>query len=134
MKDVNVLTAKRLGITCCERQTTMLEAARIMNEEDISSLIVVDEAGYLAGIITRTDIVRASLQAPDSWAESPCEAWMTAHVYTVEPDASLEFAARLLQTRHVHRVVVVQREEGRLRPIAVISDSDIVYHLVQSQS
>jgi hypothetical protein len=32
--------------------------------------------------------------------------------------------------RHIHRVVVARQEEDGLRPIAVVSDSDLVIEMV----
>jgi len=131
MKTVTVLAAKRLGITCCERDQSLQQVAQRMAEEDVSSLVVVDASGYLAGIISRTDIVRAALAHPDEWRQHTCRQWMTSQVITVEPEMVLEDVARLLQRNNIHRVVVVHTEGERLRPIAVVSDSDIVYHLAR---
>ena len=133
MKDVSVLAAKRLGISRCGCNALLRDVARQMNEEDISSLVVVDEDGYLEGIITRTDVMRAALAAPKQWAETPCCEWMTTDVVTVQPATSLESAARILQSRHIHRVVVAQPEGERLRPLAVVSDGDILYHLAREE-
>ena len=54
---------------------------------------------------------------------------MTHSVITVTPDTKLIDAADLLVNKHIHRVVVVREEEGGSRPIAVISDSDLVCDL-----
>jgi len=130
MKTVSVVAAKRLGITCCVQDASLFDVAQKMNAEDISSLVVVDEEKHLEGIITRTDVVRAALADPEGWREASCQDWMTHNVITVETTTSLESAARILQSEHIHRVVVVEHDGDALIPIAVISDSDIVYHLV----
>jgi len=130
MKDVSVLAAKRLGISQCVCDTTIGDIARKMDREDISSLVVVDEDGLLKGIVTRTDVVRAALEKPENWEETVCCDWMTADVITVKPTTSLASTAHILQSQSIHRVVVVQPEGEHLRPIAVLSDSDVIYHLV----
>lgn len=134
MKNVSVLAAKRLGITCCHCDSLLLDAAQTMVAEDISCLAVIDDRGYLQGIITRTDVVRAALEHPDGWREALTCDWMTSNVITVKPSTSLASTAHILQAQHIHRVVVVEEEEDGLRPIAVVSDSDIVYHLVNTGS
>lgn len=131
MKNVSILAAKRLGITRCQGNATLDAVVKTLTEEDISSLVVVDDDGYLDGIITRTDIVRAALAQPDDWRQAGCRDWMTRDVITVEPDTLLQTAAELLQKNDIHRVVVVQHEGERLRPLAVVSDTDVVYHLAQ---
>jgi CBS domain-containing protein len=134
MKDVSVLAAKRLGISQCACDTTTGEIARKMDKEDISSLVVVDGEGFLKGIVTRTDVVRAALEKPEGWRETLCCDWMTEDVITVKPSTSLASTAHILQAKHIHRVVVVQADGDRLRPIAVLSDSDIIYHLVNQDA
>jgi CBS domain-containing protein len=133
MKDISVLAAKHLGVIACPANATLFDAARMMDEEDISSIILVDDEGYLRGILTRTDILRAALERPDHWQTCSCPEWMTKEVVTVPPTASLEDAARLLQQKHIHRVVVAEDDGKGLIPLAVLSASDIIYHLVHQR-
>jgi CBS domain-containing protein len=51
-------------------------------------------------------------------------------VVTVPPTATLEEAARLLQQKHIHRVVVAENDGTGEAPLAVLSARDIIYHLV----
>ncbi len=128
--DRTVLEAKRYGCYCCKENSSLLEAARKMVEEDISALGVRDEDDYLVGIITRTDLLKAYL-AYEDWVEQPVEDFMSADIVTVTPGTTLREAAKLMVEHHIHRVVAVQEEAGKLRPVSVISDSDLVYHLVR---
>jgi CBS domain-containing protein len=128
--DRTVLEAKRYGCYCCKASSSLLEAARKMVQEDISALGVRDEDEYLVGIITRTDLLKAHL-AYEDWAEQPVEEFMSTDLVTVTPGTTLREVAKLMVEHHIHRVVAVQEEAGKLRPISVISDSDLVYHLVR---
>jgi CBS domain-containing protein len=128
--DRTVLEAKRLGCYCCKADAPLLDAARKMVQEDISALGVRDEADYLVGIITRTDLLKAHLAYKD-WTKQPVEKFMSTDLVTVTPETTLREVARLMVEHHIHRVVAVQEEAGKLRPISVISDSDLVYHLVR---
>jgi CBS domain-containing protein len=130
MKNISVLTAKHLGVIACPANATLFDAARMMDEEYISSIVIVDDAGYLRGILTRTDILRAALERPDDWQNCSCPDWMTREVVTVPPTATLEEAARLLQQKHIHRVVVAENDGTGEAPLAVLSARDIIYHLV----
>jgi CBS domain-containing protein len=131
VKDLSVIQAKRYGSYNCHSSTSLMEAARQMTERNISALVIVDDDGYLAGIITRTDLVRACYEQA-SWGTAPVADYMNRSVVTVEPDARLEQVMKLLLERHIHRVVVVRAEDGRYRPIAVLSAADVVYHMVNS--
>lgn len=129
-KGHTVLEAKRYGIYSCYLNTPLLEATRKMVTEDISSLVVLDNQGYLSGIITRTDMVRAYLKNED-WDKLPVSDFMSAEVVTVDPKATLKEVASLLQEKHIHRVVVVRVEDGKQRAVAVVSDSDLLYHMIK---
>ncbi len=127
-----VLEAKRLGVYTCTPETRLDAAAGQMLAEDISSLVVTDAKGYLCGILTRMDILRAYLRIGEGWARTPVGDIMSREVVTVRLDTTLHEVAQTLMKRRIHRVVAVEEENGRLRPVAVLSDGDLVYHLKKS--
>ncbi len=128
--DLTVLDAKRYGIYHCKQNAPLHEAAQLMVDNDISALVVTDEAGYLAGIISRTDMLRALLSGPD-WQNQPVSTLMNKEVVTVGPQTTLKEVASLLLQFTIHRVVVVREEQGKKRPISVVSAADIVYHMIR---
>jgi CBS domain-containing protein len=85
MADPTIIQAKRCGVFTCSQKDNLLKAARYMADEDISALVVVDDGGYLLGIITRTDLMRALCDLED-WAEIPVENYMSRQVVTVSPN------------------------------------------------
>ena len=130
MQDLSVLQAKRYGTFSCHNHATLLDAARRMADEDISALVVTDGEGCLAGIITRTDLVRAH-QARADWAIQTVGDYMSRPVVTVTPQHKLSQVAELLIEKQIHRVVVVQEESGKQRPVGVVSSADLVYHMAK---
>jgi CBS domain-containing protein len=133
MKELTVLQAKRFGTYSCRADDPLLDAAAQMTQRNISALIVTDEDGYLQGILTRTDLVRACYQQ-DRWANRLVSEYMSRHVVTVRPDEPLVRVMELLLDKHIHRVVVVRDEGAKQRPIAVLSAADLVYHMMQEQA
>ena len=129
-KGTRVADVKPYGIYSCYELTPLKEAARKMVTEDISSVVIVNEAGFLRGILTRTDLVRAYLES-ENWAELPIKEYMSSEVVTVSGRDTLIKVAKLLQDKHIHRVVVVKEEDGEKRPVAVVSDSDLIQHMVE---
>jgi CBS domain-containing protein len=129
--DQTVLQAKRFGIFSCSQEDTLYEAAGRMVEEDISALVVVDKEGYLAGIITRIDLLRALTELED-WEKRPVKDYMNPEVITVTPQTQLTLVAELLVDKQIHRVVVARDEEGKKKPISVVSAADLVYHMIKS--
>ena len=125
-----VFQAKRFGIFSCKKDQPLGQVVRLMVDEDISALVVVENDGALAGIITRTDLLRAYKEF-DDWAAHPAEEFMAREVITVGPHTLLSDVACLLLEKHVHRVVVVHEVEGRIEPISVVSAADLVYHMAK---
>lgn len=128
--DQTALEAKRYGVFTSECCATLADATRYMVAEDVSALVITDQQGYLTGILSRTDLIRAAIQRPD-WFEQTVDEYMNAEVVTVPIDASLRDVAEILLDRHIHRVVVARTEGGRKQPLSVISAADIVYHLAK---
>ena len=123
-----VLEAKRFEIFACKQNTSLREACRQIASEDISCLAVTDRDGYLSGILTRADLLRARLEHED-WLERPVDEYMNRNVVTVTPEATLLDVARLLTEHHIHRVIITRPENDKHLPLGVLSDSDLIYHL-----
>lgn len=132
-KGRTVLEAKRYGIYSCSRQTLLAEVAQEILDKDVSALVVVEDDGSLAGVISRTDLLRACTERED-WAAQPASAYMSEDVVTVYPQTLLRDVADLLLQNHIHRVVVVRLDGAKQRPVAVVSDGDFIYHMVKEGS
>src|SRR5512139_1319100 len=123
-QDKTILQAKRMEIILCQLDTTLHQAACHMVDEDVSALVVVDEQGWLRGIITRMDLIRACCQN-EGWAHLPVKDFMSAEVVTVAPEDLLKDAACRLIDKQIHRVVVVNEIEGQLKPVGIVSAADL---------
>ena len=129
--DLTVLQAKRFGVFTCSNNDTLLKVAQRMVEEDISALVVIDENGFLNGIITRTDLLKAFVSLED-WEKHKVSGLMNPEVITVTPQTNLMRVAEILLEQQIHRVVTVREEGGKKRPISVVSAADIVYHMAKN--
>jgi CBS domain-containing protein len=132
MRMLSVMQAKRFGVWTISCDANLRAVAREMVDRNISGLVVVDDAGYLEGLITRTDLVRAAHDGHD-WMHKTANDYMVRNVVTVRLEDKLEKVMDLLIEHHVHRVVAVEEESGKLRPIAVLSAADVVYHMAQER-
>jgi CBS domain-containing protein len=101
-------------------------AEQLMAERRVSGLPVIDRSGTLVGVVSQTDIVRAHAagQSLAAWPGLAVRHLMTAPALTIRVDESLLEAARRMEERHVHRLVVVA-SDGEA-PIGVISTLDLV--------
>ena len=120
-----------VGVFSCRRETPIQQVAQEMNEHDVSALVVVEENGNLAGVISRTDLVNARLyeQYWKHWRGLTAGNIMTANVVTVAPEDTIDRASKLLANKKIHRLVVVEPVEGGFNPIGILSITDLVRNL-----
>ncbi len=97
-----------------EPSTSVEAAARIMFEESISGLPVVDEHNYLVGVVSEFDVLaKEGATVADI---------MTRSVVSVGEDTDPEAIARMLIEQHIRRLPVVR--DGQV--VGIISRSDLI--------
>ena len=104
---------------------SLAEAAKILDARNITGLPVVDPEGSVVGVLSQTDLVRARANSHlvSTWPGLPVGQIMTRPALTISAAASLEEAARLMEERRVHRLVVC---DEAATPIGIISTSDLL--------
>jgi CBS domain-containing protein len=109
-------------------------AVRLLEQNEISGLPVVDADGLLIGIISEADVVRAraSERLWQRWPQLRARHIMHAPAMTADPGMTLEEAARLMEAAHVHRLIVVGEDQAT--PIGIFSTSDLVRALARRMS
>ena len=117
-----VMTAKPISIA---ETASLAEAAGILDEKKISGLPVLDADGLLVGVLSQTDLVRAraNQHLVANWPGLAVGQVMTKPALTIAATASLEEAAKAMEERRVHRLVVT---DAAANPIGIISTSDLV--------
>jgi CBS domain-containing protein len=97
------------------------EAARAMKEENVGA-IPITEGDRLVGMVTDRDIaVRVVAEGKDPQSATVGEI-ASRELVTVDPDQSLDEAARLMARHQVRRVPVVE-EDGRL--VGILAQGDV---------
>jgi CBS domain-containing protein len=91
------------------RGDSLRAAAARMWRQQTGSLLITDD-GRLAGIITERDVLRAVALGADP-DKSSVDDVMTAEVFTVPPDMQVQDAARLMASRWIRHLPVVDGEE-----------------------
>jgi CBS domain-containing protein len=134
MSEKSVETWMHRGVISCSPETPVEEVAKTMEAEDVSALVVVNDEGEAIGVISRTDLVNARFVQPymKHWRGMSASHLMSQPVVNVSPDASIRQAARLMHERNVHRVVVGVRERGKLKPVGILSVTDLAKHAHES--
>ncbi len=104
-----------------DRRAKIREAARLMHDNKIGSVLVVDEEGKLLGIVTERDIVFA---CAEGWKAEEHEVWeiMTENPITIRPSDTIGIALEKMGETGVRHLPVVD-EHGR--PVGVVAFRDI---------
>ena len=106
----------------CQADSPVREVARLMLENDIGLLPVIDAAGRPVGTVTDRDIalrVVAEGRDPQQCTAQDC---MTSPVTTVSLDTSLADAIDRMEAGQIRRLLVVDTE-GRL--CGVVAQADV---------
>lgn len=121
MEDIFVARVMSTDLQTVTPDTLVEDAAQVMIDEDIGSLVVVDDDGHLAGILTTTDFVEiVSRSAPK--AETTVSRYMTTDVTTATAQESIRHVADVMVEGGFHHVPVVDDDAG---VIGMISSSDL---------
>ena len=105
--------------TTVEPSTSAQEAARIMKSEDVGSLPIVEDR--LVGVITDRDLAIRVL-AEGAAADTPVGEIASRDLVTIDPEQSLEEAARLMAEHQIRRLPVVE-EDGKL--VGILAQADV---------
>jgi CBS domain-containing protein len=119
------------GVITCGPETPLVNVAESMDRNDISALVVVDDKGGALGVISRTDLVNARFIQPymKHWRGLCAEHLMSRPVITVTGDTSITEAVLLLNEKHIHRLVVVEKFGDHVRPVGILSVTDLARHV-----
>jgi CBS domain-containing protein len=103
-------------------EDTVKDAAKIMNEHRIGSLVVVSGTGEVVGILTERDILADVVATGKSADEVKISDIMTPNIVTITPDKTLEEAADVMTENKIKKLPVVH--EGRL--VGIITATDLI--------
>ena len=146
MKASDVMSRNILSIG---RDAAIAEAIRLMLDNQISGLPVIDTAGRLVGILTEGDLLRRSetgterhrprwleiLMGPGRLASEyvrthgrKVEEIMTRDLVSVTPDTPLDEIVALMERRHIKRLPVLDGDV----PVGIVSRADLLRALARS--
>jgi CBS domain-containing protein len=117
----DVMTAEPRAVT---RQTSAVDTARTMLEEDVGSVPVVD-GGNLVGIVTDRDIALRVVAAGRDPRTTPEAEFATPEPHCASPDESLEDAYERMAAWRIRRLPVVEGD----RLVGMLAQADLVHEL-----
>jgi CBS domain-containing protein len=106
--------------TTCEPQASVVDAAKVMAQEDVGSIPIV-EGDRLAGVVTDRDIViRVVAEGRDAQSTTVGDI-ASRDLVTVAPDDDLDRALKLMAEKQVRRLPIV--EGAKL--VGIVAQRDI---------
>lgn len=105
----------------CTNDSTIVQAAQLMRDNDIGDVIVIRDDGTMCGMVTDRDIaVRAVANGQDP-NTTRLDEICSRQVVSIAPDEDVDEAVRLMRERAVRRLPVC--DDGR--PIGIVSIGDL---------
>ena len=106
-------------------QDSVVEAAQIMEQEDVGSVPVVDVDAILTGMITDRDIAIRVVAAGKTPASTQVGEIATKDVSPAYPDEPLDEALEQMAYRQVRRLPVIEDD----RVVGILAQADVVHEV-----
>jgi len=117
-----VKEAMKKDVKTIRPSDTVKDAAVLMNENRIGSLVVVSGTGAVTGIVTERDILTDVVATGKNAVDVKVEDIMTKELITISPEKSLEDAADLMTKNKIKKLPVI--EGGKL--LGIITATDLI--------
>jgi CBS domain-containing protein len=117
MQVADIMTA---DVKTCTIDHTFADAAKLLHDHQISSVIIVEGDGRVAGIVTERDLVNIVADGLDPTKVMLTDR-MTKDLSTVEPRTDIADAAAIMEERTIRHLPVVDKR-GTLSGILSVRD------------
>lgn len=121
MNIASILARKGSRIVTCRAEQSIRQALSLLAEHNIGALVVVDDAGGAAGMLSERDIVREAARDERLFGRTVGEI-MTRDVVVGVPEDDLRAVRHTMTERRIRHVPVVA--DGRL--VGIVSIGDVV--------
>lgn len=107
-------------VKACEPSATVVEAAKLMAQEDVGPIPVVED-GRLVGIVTDRDIVVKMIAKEDDPSSRTVGDIASRDLVTISPDSDVSEAFDLMAENQLRRLPVVEGD----RLVGIVAQADI---------
>jgi CBS domain-containing protein len=125
----HLLDAKGRKVLSISADASVFDAIKMMADESVGSLVVLDENDGLIGIVTERDYARKVIVKGRSSRGTRVADIMTADVLTTSCDCTVNSCMEIMTDRKLRHLPVV--EDGRV--IAMVSIGDLVQAIIADQ-
>lgn len=126
-KVADILSHKGARITGVGPQTTVLDALRIMADQNIGSVLVLEGNRYL-GIMTERDYSRKVILKGKSSTDTPVSEIMSTNFPNVSPADTVEYCMELMSDKNIRYLPVFENEQL----CGIVSINDLVRETIRT--
>ncbi|MCC6157495.1 MAG: crotonyl-CoA carboxylase/reductase [Deltaproteobacteria bacterium] len=109
---------------------TLADVAHKMVDETVHAVVITEDDGTIAGVVSQTDLVLARQQGkPEEVALLGVRDFMTPNPLTITKTDTVQHAITMMTTRRIHRLIVVEEKDGKAIPVGVCAMTDIIRHM-----
>ena len=119
-----------VGVPTCPLDTKVTKLTELMLEKQFEGVIVLDELGHAAGVVTWDELVIA--YAADGCQLATAAEIMRADVPQVPPDIPLTAAAQIMRDLGVRILFMMHHAGGIVYPAAMLSYRHLLRHIAGS--
>jgi len=124
----DILNRKGSAITSVNPQTTVLEALKIMADQNIGSVVVLDGSSFV-GIMTERDYSRKVILKGKSSTDTPVSEIMSTDFPKVTPQDTIEQCMQLMSAKNIRYLPVYDADTLN----GIISINDVVKETILIQ-
>jgi CBS domain-containing protein len=127
----DILKTKSNEIWSLSPKAKVFDALKMMGEKEIGSIMVIDDKGKVAGIITERDYARKIILLGKASKETYVEEIMTPfdQMFTVKPETTVDDCMVLMTAKKVRHLPVFDREKF----VGIITIGDVVKSIISEQ-
>ena len=125
-----VLKDKNNSVISVDPSATVMEIAEIISSRRIGAVLVLDQAGGVAGIVSERDVVKALAKHAGKVTGMRADDLMTRNVTTASSKTTVDEAMEIMDAGYFRHLPVVN--DGRLEGIISIRDL-VKYRIMQHQ-
>jgi CBS domain-containing protein len=107
---------------------TLADAVHLLNAHNIGAIVITDNSGNIAGILSERDIVRQLGKNPSGTLTLSVSACMTRGLVTCERTTLIDEVMERMTRHRIRHMPVV--EDGKL--LGIISIGDVVKHKIEA--
>jgi CBS domain-containing protein len=122
--EIQRISPKKTPVVCTA-ETSIKEAAQIMHQENVGSIIIVNEQQHPIGIITDRDL-RNKVVAATLNLDTKVEAIMSSPVITAPPDCTVADVQMMMMRHRIHHLCITSSGKPDSQIQGIISEHDLL--------